>query len=162
VISQAQLKALLSYDPDTGIFRWKTCAYNKTHLIGTVAGTLLLGYVVIRIGGRGYKAHRLAWLYTHGEIPDELDHINCVRDDNRLVNLRPADRAPNSQNTRKRANKTSQYKGVSLRRATGKWKVGIDVNGRRIYLGYYDTQETAHAVYCDAARKYHGEFARFA
>jgi hypothetical protein len=162
MITQDELKRLLSYDPETGEFRWKSCPWNKTHLIGAIAGTELLGYTVIRINSRGYKAHRLAWLYVYGELPSEIDHINCVKSDNRIANLRPCTKSANGQNTRKRPNLTSQYKGVSLRRLTGKWKAGIDAGGRKLHLGYYDTQEAAYAAYCEAARKHHGEFARLA
>jgi len=160
-ISQDELKRL-TYDPETGDFRWLVAPYRHPKLLGAVAGTPQYGYTIIRIARRGYKAHRLAWLYMYGEVPHEIDHINCVRSDNRISNLRVCTKAGNSQNTRKRPNMTSTYKGVSLRRLTGKWKAGIDVSGRRIYLGYYDTEEAAHAAYCEAAQKHHGKFARLA
>jgi len=162
-ISQDSLKRLLSYELETGNFRWKVAPHQSRHLLGAIAGTLKNGYVVIRIERRGYAAHRLAWLYVYGSAPSsDLDHINCVKSDNRIANLRLCTKAGNSQNTRKRPNKTSQYKGVSLRRLTGKWKAGIDVDNRKIYLGYFDTEEAAHSAYCEAASKYHGEFARLA
>lgn len=162
-VTEDELKRLLSYDPESGEFRWLVCSPKKPQMLGTVAGTPLLGYTVIRINRRGYKAHRLAWLYMHGEMPScDIDHINCLKSDNRLANLRLCTKAGNGQNTRKRPNMSSRYKGVSRRRLTGKWKAGIDVQGRKIYLGYHDTEEAAYAAYREAALRYHGEFARLA
>lgn len=163
MIDQGRLKELLSYSPESGEFRWLVCALRKPQMLGAIAGTLQYGYTVIRIDGRGYKAHRLAWLYVHGEMPSsDIDHINCLRSDNRMTNLRLSTKAGNGQNTRKRPNMSSRYKGVSIRRLTGKWKAGIDVDGRKIYLGYYDTEDAAYAAYCEAAQRHHGEFARVA
>ena len=96
-ITQDDLKSLLTYDPDTGEFRWRfsrpRCAK------GALAGTASYhGYTVIKINGRSYRAHRLAWLYEYGRWPNgELDHINRRRSDNTIANLREVSRFVNCQ-----------------------------------------------------------------
>jgi hypothetical protein len=99
-ITAERLRQLLHYDPERGVFTWLSRPAERswnTRFAGTRAGTINgLGYVVIGILGRRYKAHRLAWLYVHGEWPGrELDHINCDKSDNRIANLRPATRSQN-------------------------------------------------------------------
>ncbi|MGE1723358.1 HNH endonuclease signature motif containing protein [Enterobacter hormaechei] len=91
MITQARLKECLDYDPLTGSFTWiKSTAYCIKP--GMPADSLTCnGYIGIKLDGKNYLAHRLAWLYMFGEFPPgHLDHINCVRTDNRIANLRPA------------------------------------------------------------------------
>ena len=160
MITSERLREVLKYDPETGSFtrkidigRWKT---------GSRAGTNgnSDGYCQIMIDGRLYQAHRLAWLYMTGECPKaEIDHINCDRADNRIVNLRQADRFGNTRNTKKRNDNTSGFKGVQWH-ACGKWRAMIGVNGKKKHLGLFKTKEAAFEAYVAAAKKYHGEFAR--
>jgi hypothetical protein len=161
MITQEYLKSILSYDLNTGIFTWIDCRvrYEKN---GTVAGTLnKTGDVAIKINGKRYKAHRLAWLYVYGEFPEKLiDHINGIRNDNKISNLRLANRFQNAQNSRKPLNNSSGFKGVSFHKNTGRWQCRIRVNNKEIHLGLYDTPELAHSAYCHASKKYHAEFGR--
>jgi hypothetical protein len=116
---------LLRYDPDTGVLTWKS-AVSPQRAAGSVAGTRRPdGYSRIKLDGRLYLAHRLAWLLTHGTCPKEIDHISGDRSDNRIANLRAASRSQNSQNR-------SGVKGVTLHR--GKWEARIVVNGKRIHI----------------------------
>lgn len=109
--------------------------------------------------GKSYKAHRLAWLYMHGELPDKsIDHINGLKTDNRIANLRLATNAQQKQNRPRNLNNSSGYKGVA--RAETKWRARINANGRHYYLGRFDTPEDAHNAYVAAAHRLHGEFAR--
>jgi hypothetical protein len=87
------------------------------------------------------------------------DHINGNPLDNRRANLRLATNTENMRNRGKYRTNTSGYKGVDWRRGAGKWRAVIKVNGKQIYLGLFTTPELAHAAYCEAAKKYHGEFA---
>ncbi len=90
-----------------------------------------------------------------------VDHIETGNTlDNRRSNLRIATRSQNNCNSRKRRNNSSGYKGVSFHKQSGKWIALIGMDGKDIFLGSYSTPEEAYAVYCEATKKYHGEFAR--
>lgn len=150
----------LSYSPDTGVFTWSASASNR--IAGKVAGSLdNYGYRRITIDNRQFKAHRLAWFVTHGEMPvGELDHINGSRDDNRIANLRLATRAVNTQNVRCRADNTTGLMGVSLYKPTGKWKAQIKAKSKTHFLGYFASPEEAHSAYMAAKRELHPGYAR--
>lgn len=92
---------------------------------------------------------------------EECDHISTVRMDNRRENLRTVSRTQNLQNKPLYANSTSGYKGVTKDRKTGHWRARIGVNGKRLHLGLFLAPEEAYAAYCEAAKRYFGEFARF-
>lgn len=156
-ITQARLKELLDYDPLTGLFTRRVCVRYRPFKIGDVAGTVnKLGYVIIQIDGRLYKAHRLAWLYTTGEFPKEcIDHINRCAGDNRWENLREATHAQNMQNKRMRKDNVSGYVGVSWKSESKKWYAQIDVDGRCIFLGYFADPEAAYRAYLAAAAIHH-------
>jgi len=109
------------------------------------------GYVVIRIDRKLYKAHQLAWLYTHGTFAPELDHINRIRNDNRIANLRAASRSMQMHNAGMLKNNTSGVKGVSYHAASKKWHARIWVDGKCRHVGFFATIEEAqkerNAVY---------------
>src|SRR5688572_7616140 len=117
-IDHEALRKDLDYDTDTGIFRWKRCVARRIKP-GDVAGYRDSdGYVNLKWHGRQYRLHRLAWFYTYGRWPEgEIDHVNMLRDDNRLCNLREATQSQNAGNRRAYANNTSGYKGVSYSKA---------------------------------------------
>lgn len=149
------LRELLHYDPETGIFVWKIKPANCVQA-GAVAGSMITdGYLGISIKRVKYAAHRLAWLYVHGEWPkDQLDHVNGVRDDNRIVNLRESTQAENMQNAKaKRAGKFSL--GTTYNKGTKKWQATIRANSCTKYLGLFDTQEEAHQAYAAAKLTVH-------
>ena len=107
LITQEKLRELLYYNPETGIFRWKNTPSRKVHA-NDIAGTIRPDdYVQIGIGKRYYLAHRIAWLYVHGYLPEnDVDHINRNPSDNRIVNLREVSQQCNSRNTDNRKNNT--------------------------------------------------------
>lgn len=159
-----RLRDLLHYDADTGVFvcrvtRGRTAA-------GSVAGAIHLhGYRVITIDGCGFKAHRLAWLYVHGEFPKGvIDHINGTRDDNRIVNLRDVTHQINAENRRgPRAGKKIALMGVRKQTMGNAYHASIKVGGVVKALGGYPTAELAHAAYMEAKARYHiGAEAAFA
>lgn len=154
---------ILSYEPETGLLRWKVDR-SRLAKTGCEAGALHPnGYVYVKIKGKSYRAHRLAWLLNTGSLPpEEIDHINGCRSDNRLVNLRPATRSQNQHNRGVTANNKSGKRGVSLFRQSEKWMASIRINGKRIHLGLYCSIEEAAQAYAEASQKYHGDRGRTA
>ena len=143
-ISQTYLKERLHYDASTGVFTWIN-PKRRDMRPGDVAGTVSKGYELIMIVGVKFFAHRLAWMYTYGHWPrNDIDHINGVKTDNRLINLRDIPRAQNVQN-QKRAHKDSQtgIKGVSINPKTGKYVARICTNGKPLHIGSFDDMESA-------------------
>jgi hypothetical protein len=162
MLTRRRLKQLINYSPTTGVF-----THVQSHdgvYAGQVAGCIGgNGYRVISIDDRRYQASHLAWLYVHGRLPKKLmDHINLVRADDRIVNLRESTVSGNGANKRKYASNTSGYKGVVHIKKTGRWRAQIGKAGKSFPLGYYVTKQAAHAAYMLAAERMHGEFARFA
>lgn len=159
-ITQEELKDWLSYDPLTGLFTWKKKP-NRNIVIGRVAGNAnRLGYVRIRVYGKEYLAHRLAWLYEFGCFPDSIiDHENGDPSDNRISNLRLATQKQNLRNRGLSSNNTSGYKGVSWHKSRKKWCSYVEINSRTYNLGSYENVEEAAVVSALFRELMHGEFA---
>jgi len=157
-IDRVKLRSVLAYEPNTGIFVW-LIKPSKRDPAGMISGTSKSdGRRQIRIYGRLYYAHRLAWLYMTGEWPKhEIDHINGIRDDNRLCNLRDTSVRVNNMN-RNRASKNNAIGllGVS-QRSDGRFQADIRVNKKKVYLGSFDKPEDAYAAYLGAKKKFHAE-----
>lgn len=153
MLTQARLKEVLRYDRRSGVFYWLAMPGRRSDLVGARAGSLSgSGYMYIRTAGKTYSAHRLAWLYVYGRFPNgELDHKNRNPADNRIVNLREANRSQSTGNSRSYG--SSGLRGAFLVRGT-KWRATI----KNIHLGYFDTAEQAHTAYCRAAKKLYGTF----
>jgi HNH endonuclease/AP2 domain len=116
------------------------------------------GYRTVRVKSKVIHAHRLAWLYVYGVLPpEEVDHINGDTMDNRIENLRLANRTQNCGNIVKRPGACGLF-GVSKQSNTRKYRASITVNSKRLSLGYFDTAEEAHAVAMAALDKHRGEF----
>jgi hypothetical protein len=149
-----EINRKFSYDPGTGVV---TCnsAWGKLPA-GRPLKSKVNGYIVASINHLPVPAHRIAWVLTHGELPEVIDHINGVRDDNRLCNLRNTSQRVNMQNQRKASsyNKTG-FLGVTYNKQTGRYRAQIGNNGKIIHLGAFDTPESAHAAYLQAKRQLH-------
>lgn len=155
MLTQAQVKELFHYDPDTGNLVWRVDRGTRK-VVGKIAGCLKIrGYFVIKIDGKDYQAHRLIWLYVHGAWPiNQIDHVNGVKHDNRIFNLREATGSQNQQNRRKpSSNNASGYLGVTENK--GKWVAVIKLSGKNRHIGRYDTPEAAHAAYLAKKRELH-------
>ena len=146
-LTQDRLKDLLHYDPETGVFKNKVTR-NPRAKQGSVAGYLnTIGYVVIQIAGEKIHAHRLAWLYVHGNWPaNEIDHINRKRNDNRIANLRDATRSENIHNASESPRNTSGYRGVTWNSRRKKWQAQIMANKKYLFLGLYHCPKQAAEV----------------
>lgn len=154
MITQEELKERYKYCSKTGVFtRAKDIrSYKK----GTIAGTKTNnGYIRIKIGGKPYMAHRLAWLYAHGEMPcGEIDHINHNRADNSISNLRIVLHKDNMKNRRRHKDNTSGTTGVFWRKRDSRWVATIKVNNKSKHLGYHKEFSDALAARKAAEIKY--------
>lgn len=179
MISPEKLRVLIKYDPTTGKLYWRrrsvemfrdgkysaerVCrTFNSTYA-GKEAFTASsrFGHKIGIVDGHPLQCGRVAWAIHYGKWPERfIDHINGDPSDNRIVNLREASRAQNNLNTKVRSDNTSGYKGVSRVSPSGKWVANIRVNGRKRSLGTFATRESAYAAYCEAAKCFHGDFAR--
>ena len=149
MLTQDELKSLVHYDQDTGLFTWKVKRQgrNKPNL-GWIESK---GYVEICIAQKRLKAHRWAWFYVYGELPNQIDHINGTKDDNRLCNLRVVTTKQNLENRGAPKNNTSGFKGVTKR--GNKFIAQIMHNQKQHYLGVFDTAEQASSVYKQKANE---------
>jgi hypothetical protein len=163
MISAEHLRATLDYNPSTGALTWRrrsdAPALWNAKCAGKQAGYLHhRGYVHLEIHGKYYAAHRIVWLWVYGEWPGEIDHINGIKNDNRIINLRICTRSQNCQNTKRREWAAAGIKGVY--RNKNRWTSAITISGVRHYLGNFATPEEAGAAYAAAAKRLFGEFAR--
>lgn len=154
-VTQARVKQLLHYDPETGIFRYKQKRGRER--VGDVAGTVTSdGYVAITIDRMTFQAHRLAFLYMTGAFPkDCVDHVDRRRDNNSWANLRPATAQENRQNQARRADNTSGYPGVTWDQSKQRWMARIYHEGKDYFLGRFRTAAEAFKAYSSAKAKIH-------
>jgi hypothetical protein len=169
-----RLRALLDYNPLSGVFTWKTrTVFTKwdkvwnTRFAGkTAGGKSQLKHRkspqwTIAIDNRKYLAHRLAWLHHYGVWPTlDVDHRDTDSCNNRIANLREATGAQNQANGGSHSHSHCGIKGVSFHKLTGRWMARIAANGKQHYLGLFDSADAARAAYAAAAPIHHGEFAR--
>lgn len=157
-LNQQILKECLHYDPLTGDFIWlhrpvehfhdaNTQKKINSRQAGTKAGKIdARGYVIIQIFGNKYRAHRLAWLYVHGVLPEEIDHKNQIRSDNRIANLLSGNHQQNMMNLPVYGNNTSGVTGVSWHKRSNKWHAYGNIDKKRVSLGYFVSFEEAKNV----------------
>lgn len=158
-ITQDELKTLLDYSQATGVFRWKVKS-NKKLKIGDVAGRFTNhGYIQIKIGGKAFLAHRLAFMYVNGIFPQEgfqVDHIDGKRSNNAFSNLRIVTAAQNQQNLRNAmaTNRSCGVLGVSFNKRTKRFVATIGVSGTGIRLGSFPTVDEAIVARNAGVKKY--------
>lgn len=146
-MDHSELLRVLHYNPLTGLFIWKVIPNRYDKKIGDQAQIIdSRGYCHVRLFGRSYLAHRVAWFHINGKWPsNQLDHINGVKSDNRIANLREATAQQNALNNTVYSNNQSGRTGVSLvkRRKKMKWQAFIRRDRRLYHLGYFDSFEQA-------------------
>lgn len=161
------LRELFDYDPDTGVLTHRprsvgwfsadrfASAWNA-RFAGKVAGSVGgKGYCQVNVQGRVMQAHRVAWVIMTGEVPDEIDHINGDKSDNRFANLRAVSHQENGRNLKRARNNSSGVTGVGWNKRFGKWQARIKVAGRSKSLGYFDSLTRAKEAR-RIAEKVHG------
>ena len=171
VPSVSDLHRVLSYDPSTGLFKWKERGpedfetqkgyrvFLNRHSGRPAMNVNRAGYRCGRVFGVLLQSHRVAWAMHYGEWPDkDVDHINQVKSDNRIDNLRLATRSENLRNIPMFSTNTSGYKGVSMDKGTGKWMARVSTGTKYKSLGLFETKELAAVAYIEAAKHYHGEY----
>lgn len=149
------MKDELSYNPSTGVFHWRTSGKGRQSDLRAGCNAPG-GYATIKLKGKLYYAHVLAWVYVHGAVPaGEVDHINHDKHDNRIVNLRDVSASDNCRNRRLHKNNVSGFTGVHFNAREQLWKAQIKIGERNIHLGYFCSAEEA-AVARRAANKTFG------
>lgn len=148
----SDIRQRLKCDPATGeLWRW-----TGSRWIPSFTASDNYGYKVGLYQQRQFKAHRVIWALHYGVWPEsEIDHINGVRSDNRIENLRLATRSGQLQNVGIRASNTSGYPGVSWHRGRGRWRAAIRCQGAARHIGYFDSAEEAGAAYLEAKARLH-------
>ena len=165
MISVDVLREYFELDAEAGKIFWKkkTAARSNRIKLGNEAGSLSDGYVRVSLFKKKMMGHKVIWALVNDEWPEgDIDHINMNRSDNRISNLRKVTRSENFFNITKRSTNTSGYKGVTTRDQNGKirYVAQIAYNHNYKYLGIYNSPEEAKAAYDEAAKLYHGEYAR--
>ena len=159
-LTQEYLKSRIHYCPETGaftrLFKKGPKPIRAVHRVPHARSD----YIKIRLCGKKFYGHRLAWLYMTGETPTAtIDHIDRNGLNNAWGNLRLATRSQQKSNMPARSDNTSGYKGVHLHKKTGKWMATIGHEGERQYLGLYSDVKDAAAAYNEKAKELYGEYA---
>jgi len=159
MITQKMLHEIFDYREDGNLIRKDTGA-----IVGSKPKVVTRNrrYATTKIKGQHFCVHKLIYMYHHGEMPDQLDHININSLDNRIENLRPASSEQNMSNRTLFKNNKSGYKGVCWHKQHEKWGVTIGVNGLFKHIGYFENLELAGLVSIEARDKYHGKYASLA
>lgn len=160
ILTQEYVRSLFHYDPETGVLTWKERPREHFATEGAwkVMNARCAGkpvgsshrfqgdYLALSLRGRKYLVHRMIWFLVYGYWPDEIDHINGKRADNRLVNLRDVSRPVNMKNKRVRRDSKTGIPGVMWHKAAAKWCAQIRVSGRMRHLGVFGRLEDAIAA----------------
>lgn len=138
----------------------------KSNIVkGSVAGSPnYKGHLCVQVNNKIYRVHNIIWAMHHGRIPDGylVDHIDGNPSNNSIANLRLATLSQNNNNSKKRENTSSKYKGVHWNKQSNSWRASIRADGRVLYIGNFKTEEEAHKAWCAVAKDLHGEFFRAA
>ncbi len=156
MIDQQTVKNLFYYDAESGRLLWRKGNGRNVKPWQEAKSPNGHGYYTAKIKGKSYLAHRLAWLYVHGSLPNgDLDHKNRIRNDNRLCNLRQVSRTDNCQNISVPSHNKSGHIGVSWIKSHQAWTVYIKVDKKNKWLGYFKDLDEAVAARKAGEAKYY-------
>jgi hypothetical protein len=159
MITQDNLKDYFTYK-DGNLF-WKRQPSRRI-TVGSIAGNLTeRGYIQVKVFNKRFYAHRIIFFMFNGYFPQELDHIDGNKSNNRIENLRDSTKSQNNMNSKKRKDNTSGTKGITWDKRCNKWKVQGQANNIKYYLGRYDDMELAKKVIYEFRKQHHNEYARF-
>ena len=156
-MTQDEVKRLFEYRDGALYWKVRRSGVNTGDQAGCLSSSD--GYWRIRANSRLYQAHRLIFLWHHGYLPSEVDHVNNIRDDNRIENLRAATTSQNAQNTGLTSRNTSGVKGVNWDTQHGKWQARCCLNGVTYHLGLFKAINDAESVVIKFRENLHGKFA---
>jgi len=155
------MSKVLSYDPETGILTWKIDMGQGGRIkAGSEAGCICknTGYLKITLFKRNNLGHRLAWLLHYRELPDKkIDHINRIRSDNRISNLRLVTNSENGKNRKIHINNSSGHTGVNWSKRYSKWMARVKKGNKRVHLGYFENISDAVFAYEKASKELYPE-----
>lgn len=155
MINYAELKLMFDYKDGQIIAK----SNSKSRKYGDVVGSLNSnGYLVASVKSKIYRVHRLIFMWHYGFMPEQVDHINGIRSDNRIENLRQVTATQNNQN--RKAMSKSGFKGVHWHKQSKKWVASICINRKSVHLGSFINKKDAAQVATEARSKLHGEFAK--
>ena len=141
-VTQALLQKFYTYDEVTGELSHRLPQHGKE--IGDVIGSLTnTGYLAMAIDSTNYLVHRIIWMYVHGYMPEQVDHIDHVKTNNALINLREVTNTINSKNASLSKNSSTRVNGVSFNKTRNKYRAYITVNRKQINLGSFSTLDAA-------------------
>lgn len=153
------VRSFYGYDPATGYLTYRARARLRCDVGDRAGSSTHHGYRQIKVAGWTFQEHRIAWMHHYGCFPeDHIDHINGIKSDNRLVNLRLATISQNNRNRGPYQRNTAGYKGVTWHKQRKRWQAACWANGKQNYLGLFETAEDASKAYVDYAKEHHGEF----
>jgi len=179
-ITADYVRQIFAYDENSGNLIWKNrpiehfatqraCGTWNKRFAGKRAGHITAaGYILIEISGKPFLAHRLVWLYVNGNWPNnQIDHINGIRQDNRIFNLRDVLHKTNGKNTKMPSHNTSGHIGVSFHKKAKKWRAYIKVNQKNLHLGIFNSKADAIKARIEAQDRFefhanHGRIGRYA
>lgn len=158
MITKEYLLDRFNFDFENGLVVWKK---SRPQSIGKPVGAIdKEGYVSTKINKKVIRLHRIIFFAFYGYIPLQVDHINGIKTDNRICNLREAQHGENRRNSKLNSNSTSGFKGVSFNKRTNKWQAYASMDKKTVHLGYFENKEDAAVIVHNYAKQTQGEFYR--
>ena len=144
----------------SGELIWRVTASSRA-MAGSIAGSIHnKGYLMVRLKGNGYLAHRIVWLLTYGKYPNGMiDHIDGNKLNNSIYNLRDVNESINKKNSKKYSNNTSGYAGVKFNKKYNRWSACYRSENKNFHIGSFDTAQEANKAVIKA-REANGEFTK--